>query len=69
MSIRFLKMKENNSSRKKELKIYKFKKKPGISYSLDYKAFNICKLFKSIEECKRTCMAPAILIDNLDRGW
>ena len=69
MLIRFLNMKENKSSKKKELKIYKFKMKPGISYSLDFKAFNTCKLFKSIEECKRTCMVPTILIGNSDSGW
>ena len=62
-------MKEKKNSRKKELKIYRFKMKPDISYSLDFKAFNNCRLFRSIEECKCSCMVPTILIDNSDRNW
>ena len=44
-------------------------KQVRVSHELDFKAFNNCKLFRSIEECKCSCMVPTILIDDSDRNW
>ena len=43
--------------------------KAGLSYSLDFRCLNDCKLFKPYDQCKRICMVPTVLIDNSDRGW
>ena len=41
----------------------------SLEYALDFKCLNDCKLYKSMNDCKRICMVPKILIDNSDRGW
>ena len=42
----------------------------SLEYALDFKCLNDCKLYKSMNDCKRLCMVPRILIDNSsERGW
>ena len=41
----------------------------SLEYALDFKCLNDCKLYKSMNDCKRICMVPKVLIDNSDRGW
>ena len=41
----------------------------SLEYALDFKCLNDCKIYKTMNECKRICMVPKILIDNSDRGW
>ena len=35
-----------------------------IDYALDFRCLNDCKLYKSMSECKMSCMVPKILIDS-----
>ena len=41
----------------------------SLEYALDFKCLNDCKIYKTMNECKRICMVPKTLIDNSDRGW
>ena len=41
----------------------------SLEYALDFKCLNDCKLYKSMNDCKRICMVPKILIDNSESGW